>query len=156
MIGEYPLLIDGKKSGKLIVRQSGIKFVFEAFCAHMDEVIRLSVFGADRAGYLGVMQPHKNGLRLYREFSKSELTGFPQSIEYAANTRIEKKTQEEKNSDDIFWRRNSVGLLFAVHGGQKICAIPKKLGIAAYGKELAQREIDGEMHRVFMLKNGKN
>lgn len=161
MIGQYPVIIDGKNCGKLTVSQKGLKYSFEA-TAKLDtsEIIRLSIYGGEKSAYLGVMQPKGNVLWLYRELSRAELANLPEKIDYVSNqkpqSQTKKQVQKPSSSDDLVWRKNPVGLLWTVQNGKNLCAIPKHFGIAAYGEELKPREIEGVVHRVFVVKNSKN
>ena len=80
----YPLILDGREAGEVRVTREGGWTVFEAVCAAAEGVVRISVYGEGREGYLGVLTPDGEGLSLSRRFSRSALTGFPARIEYAA------------------------------------------------------------------------
>ena len=80
----YPLSLDGAEAGTLTVSAEGGWTWFEARCAAVPGIVRLSVYGEGREGYLGVPAPEGEGLFLRRRFSRSELKAFPQRIEYAA------------------------------------------------------------------------
>ena len=80
----YPLILDGAEAGTLTVSAEGGWTCFEARCAAAPGIVRLSVYGEGREGYLGVPAPEGEGLFLRRRFSRSELKTFPQRIEYAA------------------------------------------------------------------------
>ena len=81
---EYPLLIDGERSGSLTVSVDGLFTVFEAAAGPQDALVRISVYGGGEEGYLGVMQPWSGGLYLRRRFSRGEMRRMPSVIEYAA------------------------------------------------------------------------
>lgn len=57
MTGTYPVLLDGKHKGTLRVTQEGLNTIFEIRCEHPGRVVRLSVYGGGREGYLGVPAP---------------------------------------------------------------------------------------------------
>lgn len=80
----YPLIIDGVTAGKLTVTEEGLFTVFEATAPECGRLLRLSVYGGGKTGYLGVMQPWSEGLYLRRRLSKNERRRLPESIEYAA------------------------------------------------------------------------
>ena len=81
---EHPIIIDGNAAGSLTVSEDGLFTVFEATLPGYGELLRLSVYGGGREGYLGVMQPWSGGLYLRRRLSRSELRRMPETIEYAA------------------------------------------------------------------------
>lgn len=81
---EHPIIIDGNAAGSLTVTEDGLFTVFEATLPGYGELLRLSVYGGGREGYLGVMQPWSGGLYLRRRLSRSELRRMPEAIEYAA------------------------------------------------------------------------
>ena len=81
---EHPIIIDGNAAGSLTVTEDGLFTVFEATLPGYGELLRLSVYGGGREGYLGVMQPWSGGLYLRRRLSRSELRRMPEVIEYAA------------------------------------------------------------------------
>lgn len=81
---EHPIIIDGNAAGSLTVTEDGLFTVFEATLPECGELLRLSVYGGGREGYLGVMQPWSGGLYLRRRLSRSELRRIPEVIEYAA------------------------------------------------------------------------
>ena len=81
---DHPIIIDGNAAGSLTVTEDGLFTVFEATLPGCGELLRLSVYGGGREGYLGVMQPWSGGLYLRRRLSRSELRRMPEVIEYAA------------------------------------------------------------------------
>lgn len=81
---EHPIIIDGNAAGSLTVTEDGLFTIFEATLPGYGELLRLSVYGGGREGYLGVMQPWSGGLYLRRRLSRSELHRMPEVIEYAA------------------------------------------------------------------------
>jgi hypothetical protein len=81
--GNYPIIIDGKEIGSIDVSRDGLFWSFEATSEMESGIIRLSVFGDGGEGYLGVMEPRENRLRLKKKFSRSAMTGFPASITHA-------------------------------------------------------------------------
>lgn len=80
---EYPIIIDGAEAGRLSVTVDGLFTVFEANAEPREGLVRLSVYGGGREGYLGVMQPWSGGLYLRRRMSRRECAALPQEIEYA-------------------------------------------------------------------------
>lgn len=84
----YPLILDGQTAGEVCVFREGGWTVFEAKCAAMEGVVRISVYGGGREGYLGVLAPDGEGLSLRRRLSRSALADFPAQIEYAARAGL--------------------------------------------------------------------
>ena len=81
--GNYPIILDGEAAGELTVTREGLFWSFEAKCEPQKEIIRLSVYGDGREGYLGIMEPFGDMLKLNRKFSRSSLREFPSKITHA-------------------------------------------------------------------------
>ena len=80
MEGKYPIMIDDALAGTLEVTKKGAMTVFDARCRGTDELLRLSVYGDDGEGYLGVMVPEGGEMRLRRSLSPLSMRGFPEEI----------------------------------------------------------------------------
>ena len=78
--GTYPILIDGALAGSLTVTAAGGRTAFSAVCRQLDGVVRISVYGGGREGYLGVLAPEGGGLALRRTLSRAALRDFPAEI----------------------------------------------------------------------------
>jgi len=148
MAEEYPIIINGKTRGKLMVWKKGNKTVFDASCPEAGGMIRLSVFGEGREGYLGVMQPINKGMHIRRVLSPAELRGFPCKIEYAGCRGAKMNNAQPI---DTLWRKDELGILYAEENGEALCAIPRRLGIAYNSQELTERNIEGESYRVYKI-----
>ena len=153
MSEEYPVILDGKNVGKLSISTAGGKTVFDAFCPGMTRLIRLSVYGCGREGYLGVMQPENGGMRLRKLMSTKELTGFPQQIDHAGCQNEVLTSQQsdqatQKKEYETIWRQDVLGLLWTNERGEVLCAIPRHMGIAHMGTELPPRVIEGTEYRT--------
>lgn len=83
LTGNYPLILDGGETGTLTVSRDGLYWVFDARSAPRAELVRLSVFGEDGEGYLGVMEPCGEKLVLTKRLSRNALAGFPTAITHA-------------------------------------------------------------------------
>lgn len=83
LTGNYPIVFDGTEAGTLTVSRDGLYWVFDARCAPRTELVRLSVFGEDGEGYLGVMEPCGEALVLTKRLSRNALAGFPAAITHA-------------------------------------------------------------------------
>ena len=85
MTGTYPIIVNGKQAGELTVSKEGMLTRFDAVCADLGgKVLRLSLYGEGREGYLGVMLPGNGLLRLTKSLSKLGLAGFPENPTHAA------------------------------------------------------------------------
>lgn len=80
----YPVLINGEKKGTLAVSREGLTTRFDAKCEDPGTLVRLSVYGGGREGYLGVMTPENGVLTLHRKLTRAALAAFPVEIEFAA------------------------------------------------------------------------
>ena len=79
--GIHPILLDGAVAGKLTVSRQGARTVFDAWCAPMEGIVRISVYGGGAEGCLGVLAPEGDGLTLHRRLSPTEMRAFPREIE---------------------------------------------------------------------------
>ena len=81
--GVYPLLLDGERAGEVRVSAEGAWTVFNVKSAMRPGIVRVSVYGDGREGYLGVLAPEGEALALCRRLSPGDLRAFPGRIEYA-------------------------------------------------------------------------
>ena len=88
MEGTYPLKIDGTEVGEVSVRTQGGWTLFEVRACPLPGIVRVSVYGAGREGYLGVLAPEGEGLCLQRRLSRSALRDFPERIEFAGRAGL--------------------------------------------------------------------
>ncbi len=79
----YPLILDGKEIGTVCVHGEGGWTLFDACGETVPGIVRISVYGGGKEGYLGVLAPEDGGLALHRRFSRNAMRGFPEPIEYA-------------------------------------------------------------------------
>ena len=149
---EYPIMVGGKNSGCVRVYQDGLFTVFEARCSAVSGLMRLSVYGGGKEGYLGVMQPRQGGLYLRRRFSRAQMKDFPEKIEFAAPAGM---AQEKPRTGDAkkpcekghCWHRYSDGSLICKDGGGYIIALPARADCCARGAVL--KEIEGRLYMLF-------
>ena len=169
----YPILFHGEKKGELTRTQRGLFTEFSARCEDTGGVVRLSVYGGDREGYLGVMEPADGALHLTRRLSRTATAGFPAVIEYAApagepipsgeasrpETPCEPRGADppapaEANTD-LLWYQAGDGSLVTTWEGKQYRAIP----MAAWGvpmeHALEKRTIDGVDYAVFALRDSQ-
>ncbi len=80
MDGKYPVMIDGRAVGTLEVSRHGAVTVFDVRCRMLEGIVRVSVYGQDSEGYLGVLAPEGEGLRLRRSLSPAAMRTLPRDI----------------------------------------------------------------------------
>ena len=157
----YPIILSGVKRGTLSVRRQGLFTEFAARCADPGGVLRLSVYGDGREGYLGVMEPCNGELTLLRRLSRTAMAGFPSPIAYAAAAGKKSAPPPEEPAQpppdsggahtDLLWYQAGDGSLVTTWKGRQFRAIP----MAGWGLPLEQaverRTIDGVEYAVFAL-----
>ena len=86
----YPIMIDETLAGKLTVDRQGARTVFDAECRMLPGLIRLSVYGGGKEGYLGVLAPEDGKLRLRKALSRAQMRAFPEEIESAERAGLDR------------------------------------------------------------------
>jgi hypothetical protein len=161
-MGEYPIYMDGAAAGTLEVHGEGLMTVFTAELPGREGIVRLSVFGGGREGYLGVMAPAAGALRLTRRLSAADMRGFPEKIEYAAprgRARAPACPPPETppaapsapsavppETEGLLWFSTPEGVLTAFDGTRTLTAIPAD---AARPPRGLLRRINGREYLVF-------
>lgn len=84
MSEKIPIHLDGVVKGTLTVTREGLVTRFEGRCEDPGRLVRLSVYGGGKEGYLGVMSPERGALSLTRQISRAGMADFPTVMEYAA------------------------------------------------------------------------
>lgn len=168
MEGMYPLLIDGRESGELRVTRRGALTLFEAEAEDGGGILRLSVYGGGREGYLGVMSPSGEGrVALRRQLSRAALRDFPEQIEYAApagaapavtepepGPEPESAPEPEPGQDEgpeggLIWYSSPDGTLSAHDGRRLLVALPADdARVPAWAGDVV-RSINGRKYVVF-------
>ena len=168
MEGKYPLLIDGRESGELRVTRRGALTLFEAEAEDGGGILRLSVYGGGREGYLGVMSPSGEGrVALRRQLSRAALRDFPEQIEYAApagaapavtepepGPEPESAPEPEPGQDEgpeggLIWYSSPDGTLSAHDGRRLLVALPADYArVPAWAGDVV-RYINGRKYVVF-------
>ena len=92
----YPVLLNGEKKGTLAVSREGLTTRFDAKCEDPGTLVRLSVYGSGREGYLGVMTPENGALTLHRKLTRAALAAFPAEIEFAAEAGRKTAAPEQR------------------------------------------------------------
>lgn len=103
MEGTWPVRINGVECGTVSARREGAYTLFtaEAVC---NGVVRISLYGGGREGYLGVLAPDANGcMTLTRRVTRSALASFPATPEYAAESGLTppaRRDEADESSSD--------------------------------------------------------
>ena len=165
---KYPLLIDGRESGELRVTRRGALTLFEAEAEDGGGILRLSVYGGGREGYLGVMSPSGEGrVALRRQLSRAALRDFPEQIEYAPpagaapavtepkpGPEPESAPEPETGPDEgpeggLIWYSSPDGTLSAHDGRRLLVALPADdARVPAWAGDVV-RSINGRKYVVF-------
>lgn len=159
----WPVMFGGREIGSLRAHARGAMTVFEAEAADPGGVLRLSVYGGGREGYLGVMSPAGEGrVALRRSLSRAVLRGFPERIEYAAPSgeaapapEPEKPAPEPVSEpepepeDGLIWYSSPDGTLSAHDGRRLLVALPADdARVPAWAGDVV-RYINGRKYVVF-------
>ena len=165
MEGSWPVMFGGREIGSLRAYARGAMAVFEAEAADPGGVLRLSVYGGGREGYLGVMSPAGEGrVALRRSLSRAVLRGFPERIEYAAPSGeaapapepekpapepVSEPEPEPEPEDGLIWYSSPDGTLSAHDGRRLLVALPADdARVPAWAGDVV-RYINGRKYVVF-------
>ena len=165
MEGSWPEMFGGREIGSLRAYARGAMTVFEAEAADPGGVLRLSVYGGGREGYLGVMSPAGEGrVALRRSLSRAVLRGFPERIEYAAPSGeaapapepekpapepVSEPEPEPEPEDGLIWYSSPDGTLSAHDGRRLLVALPADdARVPAWAGDVV-RYINGRKYVVF-------
>ena len=169
MEGVYPIWIDGEVAGKLTVRAAGGRTVFSAVCRSLEGVVRISVYGGGREGYLGVLAPEGDALTLEKSFSRAALREFPAEIERVERAGMqtlplppERETPPEpepeplpEDTSGLSWYASPDGALVAHDGARELIALPigdERIPPSVPGRD---RTIEGKDYVVYITKDGR-
>lgn len=165
MEGSWPVMFGRREIGSLRAYARGAMTVFEAEAADPGGVLRLSVYGGGREGYLGVMSPAGDGrVALRRSLSRAALRGFPERIEYAAPSGeaapapkpekpapepVSEPEPEPEPEDGLIWYSSPDGTLSAHDGRRLLVALPADdARVPAWAGDVV-RYINGRKYVVF-------
>ena len=95
-----PILIDGQETGKLEICREGNYTLFRGRCADPGRLLRLSVYGGEKEGYIGVMMPEGGVVTVTKRCSRYELRNYPETIEYAGEAGQPPKKRETEPSPE--------------------------------------------------------
>ena len=146
----------------------GALTLFEAEAEDGGGILRLSVYGGGREGYLGVMSPSGEGrIALRRQLSRAALRDFPEQIEYAApagaapavtepeaGPEPESAPEPEPGQDEgpeggLIWYSSPDGTLSAHDGRRLLVALPADdARVPAWAGDVV-RSINGRKYVVF-------
>ena len=88
---DVPIRINGEVTGKLEIMPEGNYTLFLGRCADPGRLLRLSVYGGGREGYIGVMMPEGGTVTVKKRFTRYDLRAFPATIEYAGEAGMAEK-----------------------------------------------------------------
>ena len=152
-----PILLEGERCGELEIRREGAYTLFSARCAPREGLVRLRVFGGGKSGYLGVLTPEGGALALRRRLSRAAMSGFPDTIEYAADRQSpapQAPARQERNTlpppppeRAEAWQLRPDGTLVGKDEAGFLLALPCALRRRVKGVDL--REIGGGLYLVF-------
>ena len=165
MEGSWPVMFGGREIGSLRAHARGAMTVFEAEASDPGGVLRLSVYGGGREGYLGGMSPAGDGrVALRRSLSRAALRGFPERIEYAAPSGeaapapkpekpapepVSEPEPEPEPEDGLIWYSSPDGTLSAHDGRRLLVALPADdARVPAWAGDVV-RYINGRKYVVF-------
>ena len=171
MLGRYPVTIGSETRGELQVSKDGAVWLFEAEAEDPGGLLRLSVYGEGREGYLGVMSPGRGGrVKLRKRLSRTDLRGFPEKIEYAApagQLAVEAKPEPEPEPEEpqqtpgggeTLWYSAPDGTLSSFVGTRLLVALPAAdprvppwAGDCAAAVELSQKTPDSFQMSTWLL-----
>lgn len=179
MEGNYPVSIKGEVCGSLCVSKEGAYTRFTVDCIGGGEVIRLSVYGGGKEGYLGVPVPKDGRLRLDKKFSPNAMKDFPDVIERCSlageksceekpaekdeakcdNTEpeicaeTETKTDAERPKDEsTYWYATTDGALVSRDGEREMVALRPDDERVPKDFPGEPRVIDGKEYLVYITK----
>ncbi len=163
MPGEYPVLVNGEQIGSLRVTGSGAMTLFDAEAEFDGGILRLSVYGNGREGFLGVMSPVGSGktVGLKKKLSRAAMKDFPENIEYAGPSgalpaprapKPEPETSAEPEpcpDGDTLWYASPDGTLSSFDGNRLLVALPATdPRVPAWAGDVV-RVINGRKYVVF-------
>ena len=167
MSDTYPIRLNGEEKGTLTVSPKGLTTEFVTRCQDPGRLVRLSVYGDETEGYLGVMEPVGGTLYLCRRLSRAAMAAFPREIEYAGESGAahtpapppaETRPARGRNTPrqkDIIWYSAPDGSLYTAVNGKGYRAIP----MAAWGlpmeRAVERRTINGVEYAVFATEEGQ-
>lgn len=168
----YPIMLDGVLAGKLKVDVKGARTVFDAECKMQPGLVRISVYGGGREGYLGVLAPEGEALALHRTLSREQMRAFPaeiesveragRSVESAADTETaaaepaaETETEVPAETGALDWYASPDGALVCFDGEHSLIALPLGDPRIPEGVAGERRTVEGGEYLIFPTKEVK-
>ena len=175
MEGSWPIILEGVDCGRVTASREGAYTVFTAEATYAGDLVRISLYGSGREGYLGILAPDGSGdgiLRLRRRFTRSELAGFPGEPEYAglaggvpppdrgepergesadaqADTPVREPETAPSTSEEPLWYTSPDGTLSRFDGQRLLVALPSEnVRVPDWASGVVQR-INGREYVVF-------
>lgn len=170
MEGIYPVIIKGQKCGSLTVSKEGAYTRFTVECRQQGEVIRLSVYGEGKEGYLGVPLPKEGALFLDKRLSPAAMKAFPGHIERCslAGEKVDKAlsekeenkpenlpqacTEQDAEEKSTFWYATTDGALVSRDGEREMVALPPDDERVPRNFPGQPRIIEGKEYLVYITK----
>lgn len=174
--GTYPILIDGALAGSLTVTAAGGRTAFSAVCRQLDGVVRISVYGGGREGYLGVLAPEGGGLALRRTLSRAALRDFPAEIAAVGRSGAQPEEpaapepaapepeqvsagspapETPEEAEELHWYSSPDGALVCFDGTHSLIALPAGDERIPADVPGSPREIAGRAYLVYRTRNGR-
>lgn len=149
---EYPIYIEGRRSGTLTETAEGLYTVFQADCPRRNGLIRLWLHGGGQSACLGLLAPRGERLVLTRRLSRRARAAFPRLIERVSDEprsgaapRVAPlppepaPTAPEKAAEG--WRALGDGTLIAADGRRAIpAALPSDSPLAPHLLRIGGRD----------------
>ena len=170
MTGKYPVFFEKSLWGELNVSSKGSMLVFEASCSMREGVLRISVYGQGREGYLGVLMPEGDRLCLRKAMSRNMLRDFPREIERVGlsgeTTGTESTAQEPDGSsseeekhevcaEEVYWYSSPDGVLVGFDGEQGLVALPVGDERIPANHKGEVKTIEDREYVVYITKDGR-
>ena len=161
MEGSYPVIIKGAVCGTLKIEKAGGYTRFICDCPHEGEVIRLSVYGEGREGYLGVPLPVDGRLKLDKKLSPAAMAAFPQSLDHCGIAGEEccgKEALPEEEECVVeedggsLWVATADGALVSREGERELVALPPEDARVPRNIPGQPRTIEGKEYLVYITK----
>ena len=154
---EYPIYIEGRRSGTLTESMEGLYTVFRADCPRRNGMIRLWLHGGGQSACLGLLTPRGERLVLTRRLSRRARAAFPRTIELVSDQPRSARVQQPslpppesargQEPESAQWRPLPDGTLLAADGRRAIpAALPPDSPLAPH-----LLRIDGRDYLVFRL-----
>lgn len=147
---DYPVYIDGRRSGTLSESMEGLYTVFRADCPGCGGMIRLWLHGGGKSACLGLLVPDGDRLVLRRRLSRRERTAFPRTIELVSDqprlTRAPAPPPpppgpSRPTAESGGWQALGDGTLLAADGRRAIpAALPPESPLAAHLMRIGGRD----------------